>query len=34
MIHFETIDTYHARFIPEGITEASQLLLRDAHLLP
>jgi hypothetical protein len=25
------IHTHHSRFIPEGIAEASQLLLRDAH---
>jgi hypothetical protein len=28
------IHTYHSRFIPEGVAEASQILLRDAHDLP
>jgi hypothetical protein len=28
------IHTYHTRFIPEGVAEASQILLRDAHVLP
>jgi hypothetical protein len=28
------IHTYHARFIPEGFAEASQIFLRDAHVLP
>jgi hypothetical protein len=28
------IHTYHLRFIPEGAAEASQTLLRDAHVLP
>jgi hypothetical protein len=27
------IHTYHSRFIPEGVAEASQIL-RDAHVLP
>jgi hypothetical protein len=27
------IHTYHSRFIPEGAAEASQILLRDAHVL-
>jgi hypothetical protein len=27
------IHTYHSRFIPEGVAEASQILLRDAHVL-
>jgi hypothetical protein len=27
------IYTYHLRFIPEGVAEASQILLRDAHVL-
>jgi hypothetical protein len=26
--------TYHSRFIPKGVAEASQILLRDAHVLP
>jgi hypothetical protein len=28
------IHTYHSRFIPEGVAEASQIFLRDAHVLP
>jgi hypothetical protein len=28
------IHTYHSRFIPEGVAEASQTFLRDAHVLP
>jgi hypothetical protein len=28
------IHTYHSRLIPEGVTEASQIFLRDAHVLP
>jgi hypothetical protein len=28
------VHTYHSRFIPEGIADASQILLRDAHVLP
>jgi hypothetical protein len=28
------IHTYHSRFIPEGVSEASQIYLRDAHVLP
>jgi hypothetical protein len=26
--------TYHSRFIPEGVAEASQIFLRDTHILP
>jgi hypothetical protein len=26
--------TYHSRFIPERIAEASQIFLRDAQVLP
>jgi hypothetical protein len=26
--------TYHSRFIPAGVAEASQILVRDAHVLP
>jgi hypothetical protein len=26
--------TYHSRFIPEGVAEVSQILLRDTHVLP
>jgi hypothetical protein len=28
------VHTYHSRFIPKGIAEASQIFLRDAHVLP
>jgi hypothetical protein len=28
------IHTYHSRFISERVAEASQILLRDAHVLP
>jgi hypothetical protein len=28
------IHTYHSRFIPKGAAEASQILHRDAHVLP
>jgi hypothetical protein len=28
------IHRYHSRFIPEGVAEASQIFLRDAHVLP
>jgi hypothetical protein len=28
------INTYHSRFILEGVAEASQIFLRDAHVLP
>jgi hypothetical protein len=28
------IHTHHSRFIPEGVAEASQIFLRDAHILP
>jgi hypothetical protein len=27
------IHTYHPRFIPVGVAEASQIFLRDAHVL-
>jgi hypothetical protein len=27
------IHTYHSRLIPEGVAEASQIFLRDAHVL-
>jgi hypothetical protein len=33
-IKYRLIHTYHSRFIPEGVAEASQILLRDAHVLP
>jgi hypothetical protein len=26
--------TYHLHFTPEGVAEASQIFLRDAHVLP
>jgi hypothetical protein len=29
-----SLHTYHSRFIAEGVPEASQILLRDAHILP
>jgi hypothetical protein len=28
------IDTYHSRFIPKGVAEASQIFHLDAHILP
>jgi hypothetical protein len=28
------IHTYHSRFIPEGVVEAYQILLRDIYVLP
>jgi hypothetical protein len=28
------IHTYHSRFIPEGVTEVSQIFLRVTHVLP
>jgi hypothetical protein len=28
------IHTYHSRFFPEGVAEAFQIFLRDAHVLP
>jgi hypothetical protein len=31
--HHTCIHTYHSRFIPEGVTEASQIFLRDTHVL-
>jgi hypothetical protein len=31
---FIYIHTYHSRFIPEGVAEASQIFLRDTHVLP
>jgi hypothetical protein len=34
MICTRLIDTYHPRFIPEGVADASQLFLRDAQALP
>jgi hypothetical protein len=29
----QALHTYHSRFIPEGVA-ASQIFLRDAHVLP
>jgi hypothetical protein len=29
-----SIHTYHSRFIPEGVAEVSQILLRVTHFLP
>jgi hypothetical protein len=29
-----THNIHHSRFIPEGVAEASQIFLRDAHVLP
>jgi hypothetical protein len=31
---YTSIHTYRSRLIPDGVTEASQILLRDAHVLP
>jgi hypothetical protein len=28
------VDTYHSRFISEGVAEVSQIFLRDDHVLP
>jgi hypothetical protein len=28
------LQTYHSRFIPEGIAKVSQIFLRDTHVLP
>jgi hypothetical protein len=28
------IQTYHSRYIPEGVAEVSQIYLRDTHVLP
>jgi hypothetical protein len=33
-MYFFYIHTYHSRFILEGVAEASQIFLRDAHVLP
>jgi hypothetical protein len=30
---FSYIDTYHSHFIPEGVAEATQIFLRDAHVI-
>jgi hypothetical protein len=30
----QRIHTYHSRFIPKGVAGASQIFLRDAHVLP
>jgi hypothetical protein len=34
VLSFTYIHTYQSRFIPEGIAEASQIFLRDTHVLP
>jgi hypothetical protein len=34
LVAFYDIHTYHSRFIPVGVTEASQIFLRDALVLP
>jgi hypothetical protein len=33
-ILLNSIHTYHSRFISEEVAEASQIFLRDAHVLP
>jgi hypothetical protein len=33
-IIFCNLHTYKSNLIPEGISEASQIFLRDAHVLP
>jgi hypothetical protein len=33
-LNYKKNNTYHSRFIPEGIAEASQIFLRDTHVLP
>jgi hypothetical protein len=32
--HSPYIHTYHSHFIPEGAADASQIFLRDTHVLP
>jgi hypothetical protein len=32
--YYNYIHKYHSRFIPEEVAQASQILLRDAHVLP
>jgi hypothetical protein len=32
-VYIIIIHTYHSRFIPEGLAEASQMFFRDAHIL-
>jgi hypothetical protein len=32
--NIDTMHIYHSLFIPEGVAEASQIFLRDAHVLP
>jgi hypothetical protein len=32
--YYTYIHIYHSRFLPEGVAEASQIFLRDAHVLP
>jgi hypothetical protein len=31
---YNYIHKHHSRLVPEGVSEASQLFLRDAHVLP
>jgi hypothetical protein len=31
---YKYIHTYHSRFIPKGVAEASQIFLQDTHVLP
>jgi hypothetical protein len=33
-VFLKWLHTYHSRFIPEGVAEASQIFLRDTHGLP
>jgi hypothetical protein len=32
MTTFEYVYTYHSRFIPEGVAEASQIFFGDTHV--
>jgi hypothetical protein len=34
LLFSNTYITYHPRFIPKGVAEASQIFLRDAQVLP
>jgi hypothetical protein len=34
IFYFNNIYTYSSRFMPEGVAEASQIFIRDAHVLP
>jgi hypothetical protein len=33
LFNFYALHTYHSRFIPEGVAEASQIFFRNAHVL-